>query len=234
MAIITTLTEEPTGPLVSQLPVLIPAFGVAGYGTRWTAKQLSVAVGSVVPSWPGHGGQTLVTSGAPTLVDSLGVRAVAYDGVDDKSQIDLFSVATQRTVFAVIRVAAAAGVNTGILSDASVASFNPAFVRTGSNQLGLFSPSGGATTIVESGVNAWGLVTLRFDATTSKFTWNSTNSGNAATTIDRGMNALRLGVGGGAFGKVEIAEFISYPQLMTDAEVAVVKNELKKLYPTLP
>lgn len=230
MAIITTITEEPTGPLAVDLPVLLHPTGVTGYDYRWVAKQVKTALGAPIPAWTSTAGTTLTAAAgkAPVLADSSGIRTTVFDGTDDVATVT--GLATQRTAVVVVRIKAANGVNAPFLSDAAN---NFQLVRTAANQLGVFAPGSGKTLAVDMSV--WSFVAFTMGATTAQASINGTYLAAGTSTGGLGLTDLRIGAGSSpiAYGNVEVAEIITYPTELNAGDLATVRGAMKTAYPAL-
>lgn len=233
MALITTLTEEPTGVYAASLPVLGLALhnvGVSGYDNRWAARDLS---GSTLHEWTATSGVKLTANASandPAIVTSSGVKALSFDGVDDALRNTALP-ATQRTMILVARITATDGAGVSILSGADD---DIQLIRNASNQIGVFAPGAGvaASTATETG-NGWHVFGLRLDATEATG-WRDGVKLVTAASSGLGLGAVRLPVGGGAFGKIDVAEFITYPTALTDADMLTIKSTLKQTYTAIP
>ena len=233
MAIITTVTDEPTGAYVDSLPILLPKVGVAGAGYRWAARTLTAADGTAVTSWPASNG-TLLTSASTTVApvvatSSVGaVKCLSFDGVNDL--MSLAAITGQRSVSIVMRVTATNGTNTGVMSDTAD---DISVVRNGSNNWGVFAPGTGAAAGGTETSGAWHQVSFKLSATAVSIyidgTFVATGTSNGGS-----LTSLKLGYGGGVFGKFEVAEIIAWPTELIGADFAAVQTELRKVYTTLP
>lgn len=236
VAVVTTLESEPTGPYVDSLPVVIHSVGVAGYSHRYIASYLTGAADDPVTVWPEIRGNDALTqkSGRPVLADSNGVRGVRFDGAHDDIGIAAFP-AVQRTLALVVRILAADGVNTGIVS-AGPASANPSVVRTASNEIGLFSPSGAAAaqSTGAAALKQWSALFVRFDTNTAKLRVNASGTDLNVPTNGNGMGGLFIGQGGGDFGQIIVAEAVLWPAVLTEVQLAAVQSSLRQRYPALP
>lgn len=236
MALITTLTEEPTGAYAATLPVLnlaLHSIGVAGYDNRWVTRDLPEASGSTIHQWTATSGVNLTASTTArdaNVVTSSGFKAISFDGVED-ALVNLTLPAAQRTVILVGRITAADGVNTSIFAgpddDIQV-------IRNASNQLGVFAPGTGVavSTATETG-SAWHVFGLRLGASDATV-WRDGTKLATATSSGLALTGLRLPVAGGTFGKIEVAELVTYPTALADADMLTIKTELKKTYTFLP
>jgi hypothetical protein len=235
MALITTLTEEPTGAYAATLPVLAIALhsvGVSTYDNRWVARDLT---GATLHEWTATSGVKLTANASandPAIVTSSvgAIKALSFDGVDDALRNTALP-ATQKTMILVARITAADGAGVSMLSgnDDDIQ-----MVRNSSNQMGVFAPGSGVSvsTATETG-GLWHVFGLRLDATEATVWRDGTKLATAASS-GLGLGGIRLPVGGGAFGKMEIAEFITYPTALTDADMMTIKTALKQTYTVLP
>jgi len=236
MALITTLTEEPTGTYVASLPTLafsLHSVGVSGYENRWVSRDLTQAAGDVLPEWAATNGVKLTGSSSiryPSVVTSSGFKALSFNGVDDGLSNTALPTA-QRTVILVARVTAADGVNTPLIGGADD---DIQLIRNGSNQIGVFAPGTGvsASTATETG-STWHVFGLRLDATEAT-AWRDGVKLAAAASTGAGLTGLRLPIASGAFGKIEALELVTYPTALADADMMTIKTELKKTYTMIP
>lgn len=230
MAIITTLTTEPSGAYAADLPTLLHSPGVLDYNYRWCGKSVpgSVTVGAPVSSWLSTKGDRLdaASSGtAPVLAVSNGIRCLAFDGVDDMMQ--LAALTQQNTVIVVLRVTAPTSTTVRMLgtTDADVD-----IQRTQYNGLALNAPGAANVVIGEANPTSWSFIGFWLDSSSGYLDFNSTVSAAAAST-GGGVNSLRLG--GTANGKFEIAEILTWSRILSGAERATVRAALKAAYPAM-
>lgn len=227
MAIITTLTTEPSGAYAVDLPTLLHSPGVLDYNYRWCGKSIpgSVAVGAPVTSWLSTKGDRLdaASSGtSPVLAVSSGIRCLAFDGVDDMMQIP--AIAQQNTVLVVLRVTAPASTTVQMWgtvdNDVNIQ-------RTQYNGLALNAPGAANVIMGTSNPTAWSFIGVWLDSTSGYLDFNSTISAAVAST-GGGVNSLRLG--GTANGKFEIAEILTWSRILSGPERATVRAALKVAY----
>jgi hypothetical protein len=233
MAIITTVTDEPTGAYVDSLPILLPKVGVAGAGYRWAARTLTAANGTAVTSWPSTNG-TLLTAASSTVAPVVATSAVgsvkclSFDGVNDL--MSLAALTAQRSISLVMRVTATNGTNTGIWSDTAD---DISLIRNSSNNWGAFAPGAGAAAGGSETTSLWHQVSIKLSASAISIYIDGTFLATGTST-GGALSSLKLGFGGGVAGKFEVAEIITWPAELIGADFTAVQTELRKVYTTLP
>jgi hypothetical protein len=156
------------------------------------------------------------------------VKCLSFDGVNDL--MSLASITGQRSISIVVRITAANGVNSGILSDTAD---DIALIRNSSNNWGAFAPGTGAAAGGTETAGAWHLVSIRLSATAINIYLDGAFLATGASTGGT-LASLRIGLGGGGAGKFEVAEIITWPTELVGADFVTVQNELRKVYTTLP
>lgn len=232
MTIIKRLSTAFTGDQ-SNVPLLLPAAGAVGYANRWFASDQAGAEGAALATLTGSPGTTAVMAQPtgtkqPTMHIESSQKMIRFDGTDDDMETGQ-SIATVKTVTAIVRINNPVGAYKGLMN-------------TGQGALFRNSSTPGGVELTYSGGTA---VTLAQPMNDSKFhvitaVGDNANSIRAlaadslyaAATGTTGNELVRLGrTGGSGYGQVDYLEVITWPYALTQAQCLAVYQAAKRNYP---
>lgn len=231
-AIITQMETEPTGPYAHLLPILLHGAGIGGYDHRYVAQTLAGNPGDPVTAWEDtKGGEPLtVKVGTPVLAVDAGIKGVQFDN----AMLGRTAFSTpQRTIAVVMRLTAADSVNSGILAG-TIGNPHPGLIRTSGNAVGMFSPSGVGVTHAPSNasIKAWCVAFMRLGATAT----SRINAGGyelTAASNGAGFSGLEIGRSGGVFGRVIVAEILTWPTELVLGDLVTIQAAMHRHYPAV-
>ncbi|MFF2485263.1 hypothetical protein ACFVSU_02620 [Microbacterium sp. NPDC058062] len=222
------ITTSPFTLNNAALPIVHHSAGVVGYTHRWTPYEILPAVDAACLSWTDYvGGLALSATNGPTvkaLAD--GRKYLQHDGGNDTIRSTSVPSGDVATVIMVAR-GRATDTGTTIYASGTGVSIN----RNGTT--GTVINPGAAVNNPTKLDNTWRLVAAVATASDARLIIDGVKA--TATAAGIWGTALRLGANGtpANFSMLDVAEVITYPTALSDADIALVRTAMIAAYPAL-